>query len=88
MVVDASRVNVIHSTALEKIEQLIDGSQPGCIVSAVARRRYTVKRLFEEFWVNVHMELADENNNPTLTPAVHSTHAANRTPRAKCAQCR
>jgi len=75
VVVDASPVNVIDSTALKKMEELIDELAARGIVFAVARRKHTVKRLFEASWVDVRRELTDEYNYATLTSAVQAFHA-------------
>lgn len=75
VVVDASPINVIDSTALKQVEQLIDELAPRGIVFAVARRKHAVKRLFEASWVDVRQELADEYNYPTLTSAVDAFNA-------------
>ena len=70
--VDASPVNVIDSTALKKVEQLIDELAARGVVFAVARRKHVVRRLFEASWVDVRRELTDEYNYPTLTSAVNA----------------
>lgn len=72
VVVDASPINVIDSTALKQIEQLIDELAARGIVFAIARRKHTVRRLFEASWVDVRRELTDEHNYPTLTSAVNA----------------
>jgi len=77
-VVDASPINVIDSTALKLVEQLIDELAARGIVFAVARRKHAVKRLFEASWVDVRRELADEHNYPTLTSAVDAFNARSR----------
>ena len=79
VVVDASPINVIDSTALKQVEQLIDELAARGIVFAVARRKHAVKRLFEASWVDVRSELADEHNYPTLTSAVEAFNARSRT---------
>jgi high affinity sulfate transporter 1 len=78
VVVDASPINVIDSTALKQVEQLIDALAARGIVFAVARRKHAVKRLFEASWVDVRRELADEYNYPTLTSAVDAFDARGR----------
>jgi len=72
VVVDASPVNVIDSTALKKVEQLIDELAARGIVFAVAHRKHTVGRLFEASWVDVHRELTEEHSYPTLKSAVNA----------------
>jgi MFS superfamily sulfate permease-like transporter len=72
VVVDASPINVIDSTALKQVEQLIDELAARGIAFAVARRKHAVKRLFEASWVDVRSELADEYNYPSLTSAVNA----------------
>jgi MFS superfamily sulfate permease-like transporter len=72
VVVDASPINVIDSTALKQVEQLIDELAARGIVFAIARRKHTVRRLFEASWVDVRRELTDEHNYPTLTSAVNA----------------
>ena len=79
VVFDASPINVIDSTALKQVEQLIDELAARGIVFAAARRKHAVKRLFEASWVDVRRELADEHNYPTLTSAVDAFHARSRT---------
>jgi MFS superfamily sulfate permease-like transporter len=75
VVIDASPVNVIDSTALKKTEQLIDELAARGIVFAVARRKHVVARLFEASWVNVRRELTEEYNYATLTSAVDAFNA-------------
>jgi high affinity sulfate transporter 1 len=70
VVVDASPINVIDSTALKQLEQLIEELTARGIVFAIARRKHAVRRLFEASWVDVRRELSDEHNYPTLTSAV------------------
>jgi high affinity sulfate transporter 1 len=72
VVVDASPINVIDSTALKQVEQLIDELAARGIVFAVARRKHAVKRLFEASWVDVRRELTDEYNYPSVTSAVNA----------------
>jgi high affinity sulfate transporter 1 len=74
VVVDASPINVIDSTALKQVEQLIDELAARGIVFAIARRKHAVRRLFEASWVDVRRELTDEYNYPTLTSAVNAFH--------------
>ena len=78
VVVDASPINVVDSTALKQLEQLIEELAARGIVFAVARRKHAVRRLFEASWVDVRRELADEHNYPTLTSAVDAFNAASR----------
>jgi high affinity sulfate transporter 1 len=78
VVVDASPVNVIDSTALKQLEQLIDELEARGIVFAIARRKHAVRRLFEASWVDVRRELADEHNYSTLTSAVDAFNARSR----------
>jgi high affinity sulfate transporter 1 len=75
VVVDASPVNVIDSTALKKVEQLIDELTARGIVFAVAHRKHTVGRLFEASWVDVRRELTEEHSYATLTSAVSAFNA-------------
>ena len=53
-------------------ERLIDELAARGIVFAIARRKHTVRRLFEASWVDVRRELTDEHNYPTLTSAVNA----------------
>lgn len=78
VVVDASPINVIDSTALKQVEQLIDELAARGIVFAIARRKHAVRRLFEASWVDVRRELTDEYNYPTLTSAVNAFNARGR----------
>jgi SulP family sulfate permease len=75
VVVDASPVNVIDSTALKKVEQLIDELAARGVAFAVAHRKHTVGRLFEASWVDVRRELNVEHSYPTLTSAVNAFNA-------------
>jgi MFS superfamily sulfate permease-like transporter len=75
VVIDASPINVVDSTALKQIEELIDELAARGIVFAIARRKHTVRRLFEASWVDVRRELTDEHNYPTLTSAVDAFDA-------------
>jgi high affinity sulfate transporter 1 len=89
VVVDASPINVIDSTALKQLEQLIEELAARGIVFAIARRKHAVRRLFEASWVDVRRELTDEHNFPTLTSAVEAFVAAGRgdaEPRASAGQ--
>jgi MFS superfamily sulfate permease-like transporter len=70
VVVDASPINVIDSTALKQLEQLIEDLAARGIVFAVARRKHAARRLFEASWMDVRRELTDEYHYPTLTSAV------------------
>ncbi len=74
VVVDASPINVIDSTALKQVEQLIDELAARGIVFAVARRKHAARRLFEASWVDVRGELTDEHNYHNLTSAVDAFH--------------
>jgi MFS superfamily sulfate permease-like transporter len=78
VVIDASPVNVIDSTALKKTEQLIEELATRGIVFAVARRKHVVARLFEASWVDVRRELTEEYNYPTLTSAIDAFKARSR----------
>ncbi len=78
VVIDASPINVIDSTALKQVEQLIDELAARGIVFAIARRKHAVRRLFEASWVDVRRELADEHNYPTLRSAVNAFNARGR----------
>lgn len=78
VVVDASPINVIDSTALKQLEQLIEALEARGILFAIARRKHAVRRLFEASWADVRRELADEHNHPTLTSAVDAFHARGR----------
>lgn len=77
VVVDASPVNIVDSTALKKVEQLIDELTARGILFAVARRKHTVGRLFEASWVDVRKELTMEHSYPTLKSAVNAFKAGN-----------
>ncbi|SDW54287.1 SulP family inorganic anion transporter [Thiocapsa roseopersicina] len=78
VVIDASPINVIDSTALKQVEQLIDELAARGVVFAVARRKHAVRRLFEASWVDVRRELTDASNYPTLTSAVDAFNARSR----------
>lgn len=78
VVVDASPINVIDSTALKQLEQLIEALEARGILFAIARRKHAVRRLFEASWIDVRRELTDEHNYPTLTSAVDAFHARGR----------
>lgn len=78
VVVDASPINVIDSTALKQLEQLIEQLAARGIVFAIAHRKHAARRLFEASWVDVRRELTDEHNYPTLTSAVDAFKAAGR----------
>lgn len=75
VVVDASPVNVIDSTALKRVEQLIDELAARGIVFAVAHRKIAAGRMLEGSWVNVRGELTAEHSYPTIQSAVDAIHA-------------
>ncbi len=75
VVVDASPVNIVDSTALKKVEQLIDELAARGIVFAVANRKHAVGRLFDASWMDVHRRLTEEHSYPTLKSAVKAFNA-------------
>ncbi len=69
VVVDASPINVIDSTALKKVEELIESLEARGITVAVAARRHAIGRLFDESWLNARRELTAKSTYPTLASA-------------------
>jgi MFS superfamily sulfate permease-like transporter len=78
VVIDASPINVVDSTALKQVEQLIDELSARGIVFGVAHRKHAAGRLFEAAWMDVHRELTEEHSYPTLTSAVDAFDARSR----------
>lgn len=70
VVVDASPVNVVDSTAMQKVAELRDALKERGIVLAGAHRRHAAARLFDKTWLDTQWELTEQQNYPTLTSAV------------------
>lgn len=70
VVVDASPINVIDSTALKKVEQLVDELAARRILFNTAHRKHSTGRLFEATWMNARGELTEEHSYSTLAEAV------------------
>jgi MFS superfamily sulfate permease-like transporter len=70
VVVDASPVNVVDSTAMQKVAELRDALKERGIVLAVAHRKHAAARLFDKTWLDTQWELTEQQNYPTLTSAV------------------
>jgi high affinity sulfate transporter 1 len=70
VVLDASPINVVDSTALKKVEALIESLESRGITVAVAARRHAVGRLFDESWLDARRELVDKYSYPTISAAL------------------
>ena len=72
VVLDASPINVVDSTAVRKAEELRDALAAQGIQFVVARRKHTAGRLFEAAWVDAQRELTARHNYTTLKAAVNA----------------
>jgi len=70
VVVDASSVNVVDSTAIQRIDQLHEELAARGIELAVAGKKRSTERFFEGSWVNARRELTEAHNYPTVKSAV------------------
>jgi high affinity sulfate transporter 1 len=72
MVLDASSVNIVDSTAIQKIDQLREQLAARGIELAVACKKPNVGRFFEGSWVDVRWENVENRNFPTLKSAIRA----------------
>jgi high affinity sulfate transporter 1 len=72
VVVDASPVNVVDSTAVQRIEELHQALAGRGIVFALAHRKHTAARLFDRSWMDTQWELTEKYNYLTLKSAVNA----------------
>jgi high affinity sulfate transporter 1 len=72
VVLDASPINVVDSTAVRKAEELHDTLAARGIRFSVARRKHTAGRLFEAAWVNTRRALTAHDTYESLKAAVHA----------------
>lgn len=64
MVIDASPVNIIDVTAVQKIDELWEQLVARGIVLAVASRKRSLHRIFEGQWVDARRELTKDHDFP------------------------
>jgi high affinity sulfate transporter 1 len=72
VVVDASPVNWIDATALQRLEELRSELAARGITLAVARARLSLNRAFNPSWVAQRLPAAELRRFPTLKAAVHA----------------
>ena len=72
VVIDAASVNIIDSTAIQKIDQLRDELASRGIEFAIARRKTSAERFFEGSWVNARRELTQDYDYTTLKSAIQA----------------
>jgi high affinity sulfate transporter 1 len=82
VVVDASPVNVVDSTAVQKVAELSDALKERGILLAVAHRKHAAARLFDKAWLDTQWELTGQHNYPTLTSAVKAFKSRGNRPEA------
>jgi MFS superfamily sulfate permease-like transporter len=72
VVIDASPVNVVDSTAVQKFDQLRDVLSARGIEMMVANRRPNVGRFFVASWVSARWENVEKRSFPTLKSAIRA----------------
>ncbi len=72
VVVDAVSVNIIDSTAIQKIDQLREELTSRGIEFVIARRKLSSERFFEGTWVNARRELTEAYDYTTLKAAIQA----------------
>ena len=83
VVLDASPINVVDSTAVRKAEELRDTLAAQGIRLAIARRNHTAGRLFEPAWVDTRRALTAHDNYESLKAAVKAFNKRGNKPPAK-----
>jgi MFS superfamily sulfate permease-like transporter len=83
VLLDASSINVVDSTAVKKAEQLAEQLATRGIVFAVARHKQTMGRLFEAAWLNARRDSDDWLSYPTLKSAVSAFRKRNKKARVQ-----
>jgi len=72
VVIDASSVNIVDSTAIQKIDQLRDELAARGMELAVACRKPNVGRFFLGSWVDARWEMVENRNFPTLKSTIQA----------------
>ncbi len=72
VVIDASPVNIVDATAIQKFDALQEELSARGIVLAVAREQRNLTKFFEASWVNAQRRLNKDYNFPTLKSAVRA----------------
>ncbi len=73
VVIDASSINIVDVTAIQKFESLKQELAARGIVLAVARRKLSATKFFEGPWVkNLQEHLIKDYNFPTLKTAIYA----------------
>jgi len=72
VVVDASPVNIVDATALQKLDEIRTELATGGIVLAFVQVRKHLGRFFSPEWMRKRNELYGSNTYPTLENAIHA----------------
>ena len=72
VVVDASAINVVDGTAIQKIDGLREELAARGITLAVAHKKRSIERFFEGSWVDARREVAEGRSFPTLKSAIQA----------------
>ena len=72
LVVDASSVNIVDSTAIQKIDQLREELEARGIQLVIANKKPNVGRFFVASWVSARWDIAKDSNFPTLKSAIRA----------------
>lgn len=74
VVLDASPINVLDATAMQKLDEIRNELAPRGIVLVTAQARHNLRRFFEPEWVRKREELWGSSIYPTLKSAIHVFH--------------
>ncbi len=72
VVIDASPVNIVDSTAVQKIDQLREALAERGIELMVANKKLSIGRFFVASWVSARWENAEKRSFPTLKSAIRA----------------
>ena len=78
VVIDASPINVLDLTALQKVQELRGDLAARGIVLAYARAKQSLNRFFGVDWVRTHRETLRAHEFPTVRAAVRSFQSRNK----------
>jgi MFS superfamily sulfate permease-like transporter len=72
VVLDASPINILDATAVQKLDEIRNELASRGIVLVTAEARKHLERFFEPEWVRKHSKLYDWFHYPTIKSAIHA----------------
>jgi SulP family sulfate permease len=72
VVIDAGSINIVDSTAIQKIDQLREELAAQGMELAVARKNPNIAKFFVSSWVSARWEFVESRNFPTLKSAIRA----------------